>query len=109
MGQHPTHAGKMIMTVFAGIAEFERHLVRERTGAGRDAAKKRGVKFGRPRKMNPDQIQIASQLVCEGRVLARSHAHSTCTKRRYIVCAIGWLGRNLIPNTRNELAIRPTE
>ena len=30
-----THAGKMIMTVFAGIAEFERDLIRERTGAGR--------------------------------------------------------------------------
>jgi Resolvase, N terminal domain len=29
-----SHAGKMIMTVFAGIAEFERDLIRERTGAG---------------------------------------------------------------------------
>jgi DNA invertase Pin-like site-specific DNA recombinase len=34
-----THAGKMIMTIFAGIAEFERDLIRERTGAGREAAK----------------------------------------------------------------------
>ena len=33
----------MIMTVFAGIAEFERDLIRERTGAGREAAKQRGV------------------------------------------------------------------
>jgi DNA invertase Pin-like site-specific DNA recombinase len=33
-----THVGKMIMTVFAGIAEFERDLIRERTGAGREAA-----------------------------------------------------------------------
>ena len=30
-----THAGKMIMTVFAGIAEFERDLIRERTGVAR--------------------------------------------------------------------------
>jgi hypothetical protein len=29
-----THAGKMIMTIFAGIAEFERDLIRERTGFG---------------------------------------------------------------------------
>ena len=35
-----THAGKMIMTIFAGIAEFERDLIRERTGAGREAAEK---------------------------------------------------------------------
>jgi DNA invertase Pin-like site-specific DNA recombinase len=47
-----SHAGKMIMTIFAGIAEFERDLIRERTSAGRIAAKKRGIKFGRPKKLN---------------------------------------------------------
>ena len=61
-----THAGKMIMTVFAGIAEFERDLIRERTSAGREAAKQRGVRFGRPRKLNPDQIQLAHKLLAEG-------------------------------------------
>ncbi len=62
-----THAGKMIMTVFAGIAEFERDLIRERTGAGRDAAKKRGVQFGRPRKLNPEQMQLVRRLLDEGK------------------------------------------
>jgi DNA invertase Pin-like site-specific DNA recombinase len=46
-----THAGKMIMTIFAGIAEFGRDLIRERTGAGRADAHKRGVRFGRPKKI----------------------------------------------------------
>jgi DNA invertase Pin-like site-specific DNA recombinase len=64
-----THAGKMIMTVFAGIAEFERDLIRERTGAGRDAAKERGVRFGRPRKLNEDQVKVASQLLGEGKAV----------------------------------------
>ena len=64
-----THAGKMIMTVFAGIAEFERDLIRERTGAGREAAKQRGVRFGRPRKLNPDQAQVATQLLAEGKAV----------------------------------------
>jgi DNA invertase Pin-like site-specific DNA recombinase len=64
-----THAGKMIMTVFAGIAEFERDLIRERTGAGRDAAKERGVRFGRPRKLNEDQVKVASQLLAEGKAV----------------------------------------
>jgi len=64
-----THVGKMIMTVFAGIAEFERDLIRERTGAGREAAKRRGVRFGRPRKLNPDQVQVASQLLAEGKAI----------------------------------------
>jgi DNA invertase Pin-like site-specific DNA recombinase len=64
-----THVGKMIMTVFAGIAEFERDLIRERTGAGREAARKRGVQFGRPRKLNPDQRKLAGQLLAEGKAV----------------------------------------
>ncbi len=62
-----THAGKMIMTVFAGIAEFERDLIRERTGAGRVDAQKRGVRFGRPKKMNEDQQRLAQRLLGEGK------------------------------------------
>jgi DNA invertase Pin-like site-specific DNA recombinase len=64
-----THAGKMIMTVFAGIAEFERDLIRERTSAGRQAAKQRGVRFGRPRKLNPDQERLACQLLADGKAV----------------------------------------
>jgi len=62
-----THAGKLIMTVFAGIAEFERDLIRERTKAGRNAARDRGVSFGRPRKLNPEQAKLARQLISEGK------------------------------------------
>ena len=65
-----THAGKMIMTVFAGIAEFERDLIRERTSAGRVAAQKRGVQFGRPRKLNPDQAKLAKRLLDEGKLVS---------------------------------------
>jgi hypothetical protein len=64
-----SHAGKMIMTIFAGIAEFERDLIRERTGAGREAAKKRGVRFGRPRKLTLDQGELARRLVSEGKAV----------------------------------------
>lgn len=62
-----THAGKMIMTVFAGIAEFERELILERTQAGRIAAKTRGVRFGRPPKLNPEQLKLAQRLIEEGK------------------------------------------
>jgi len=64
-----THAGKMIMTVFAGIAEFESDLIRERTSAGREAAKQRGVRFGRPRKLNADQARLAGRLLAEGKAV----------------------------------------
>src|SRR5262249_5487774 len=38
-----------LFTVLAGIAEFERDLIRERTRAGLRAARKRGKRLGRPR------------------------------------------------------------
>ena len=60
-----SHAGKLIMTVFAGIAEFERDLIRERTSAGRQAARRRG--FGRPRKLNPEQTNLVRRLINEGK------------------------------------------
>ena len=44
-------AGRMVLTVFAGIAEFERALIHQRTSSGRIAAKARGVRFGRPAKL----------------------------------------------------------
>jgi DNA invertase Pin-like site-specific DNA recombinase len=60
-------AGRMVLTVFAGIAEFERELIRQRTDEGRQAAKKRGVTFGRPSKLRPDQRELAARLLQEGR------------------------------------------
>ena len=60
-----SHAGKMIMTVFAGIAEFERDLIRERTSVGRKAALKRGVRFGRPKKLNDEQKMLTLRLLQE--------------------------------------------
>lgn len=47
-------AGRMVMTVFAGIAEFERTLIVQRTRTGREAAMKRGVRFGRPPALTAD-------------------------------------------------------
>jgi len=59
-------AGRMVLTVFAGIAEFERALIQERTGAGRIAAKQRGVRFGRPAKLGAEQVTLAQRLLEEG-------------------------------------------
>jgi DNA invertase Pin-like site-specific DNA recombinase len=60
-------AGRMVLTVFAGLAEFERALIRERTGMGRIAALKRGVRFGRPSRLSPDQALLAKRLLDEGK------------------------------------------
>ncbi|MGH7058267.1 MAG: recombinase family protein [Acetobacteraceae bacterium] len=59
-------AGRMVLTVFAGIAEFERALLHQRTGAGRAAARARGVRFGRPPKLTAEQVGLARRLIEEG-------------------------------------------
>jgi DNA invertase Pin-like site-specific DNA recombinase len=51
--------GKLLLTVLAGIAEFERELIRERTGEGRKRAMAAGVKFGRKRKLSDYQRKEA--------------------------------------------------
>ena len=43
-----TPMGKMVFTVLAAVAELERSVTRERCTAGRKAARRRGVRFGRP-------------------------------------------------------------
>ncbi|HCK4828189.1 TPA: recombinase family protein [Pseudomonas aeruginosa] len=58
-------AGRMVLTVFAGIAEFERSLIVERTRNGRTAAKARGVRFGRRPALSPAQIAHARRLIDE--------------------------------------------
>ncbi|NQY75281.1 MAG: recombinase family protein [Candidatus Margulisbacteria bacterium] len=59
-------AGKIIMTIFAGIAEFERDLIRERTDVGRKRALKRGVQFGRPKKLAADQKKLILEMKNNG-------------------------------------------
>ena len=65
-----TPAGKMIMTVFGGIAEFERSLILTRTQEGREAALARGVAFWRPSKLRPDQKDVVRDLVKNGQSIA---------------------------------------
>lgn len=61
-----TPAGRMVLTVFAGIAEFERSLIIERTRSGRVAAKARGVKFGPRPTLTSAQVNHARRLIDQG-------------------------------------------
>jgi DNA invertase Pin-like site-specific DNA recombinase len=54
-----TPHGRLLLTVLGGLAEFERELIRARTGEGRARAKARGVHMGRPAKLTPDQRREA--------------------------------------------------
>ena len=46
-------------SALGGLAEFERELIRARTGEGRERAKARGVKMGRKPKLTPHQQREA--------------------------------------------------
>jgi Resolvase, N terminal domain len=61
-----TPHGRLMLTVLGGLAEFERELIRARTGEGRARAVKNGVKLGRKPKLTPHQIR---------EVLRRRHIH----------------------------------
>ena len=54
-----TSHGRLMLTVLGGLAEFERDLIRARTGEGRERAKARGVKMGRPNKLTDHQKREA--------------------------------------------------
>ncbi len=58
-----TPIGKCMYQVRHAFSELERNLIRERTIAGMDAAKKRGVHVGRPRKLSNDQIASTRRLL----------------------------------------------
>ncbi len=55
--------GKFQFHVFSALAEFERDLIRDRTMAGLRAARARGRLGGRPRRLTPEQVKMASHLM----------------------------------------------
>jgi len=83
-----TPHGRLMLTVLGGLAEFERELIRARTGDGRTRAKARGVKFGRPTALTPHQRQEALQRLANGAAqadVARSFNVSQATISRLSV------------------------
>ena len=54
--------GKLIFHMFGALAEFERNLIRERTRAGLEAARARGRKGGRPKKLSEKERGLAVEL-----------------------------------------------
>ncbi len=60
-----TPGGRLVFHVFAALAEFERSVIRERTAAGLEAARARGRKGGRPRKV-PAAVALPPYLRARG-------------------------------------------
>ncbi len=58
--------GKLMLAVLGGHAEFERELIRARTGEGRSRAKAQGVHMGRPPALNRHQRKEALAPLAKG-------------------------------------------
>lgn len=68
-----TPAGKLMVTMFLGFAEFERDMIVERTQSGRAARRREAEAKGeifmdfRPRVMNDNQIETAMEMLDSGK------------------------------------------
>jgi DNA invertase Pin-like site-specific DNA recombinase len=77
--------GRLMVTILAGLAEFERELILARTSDGRTRAKARGIRFGRPAALTVHQRQEALQRLANGEAqadVARSFNVSQATISR---------------------------
>jgi DNA invertase Pin-like site-specific DNA recombinase len=80
-----TPHGRLMLTVLGGLAEFERELIRARTGDGRARAMAKGVRFGRPPALSAHQRREAIDRLAAGSAqadLARSYGVSQATISR---------------------------
>lgn len=82
-----TPMGRCFYQIQNAFAELEKNLISERTKAGLQAAKKRGVKLGRPPALNPKQIVTVRRLITDGihkNIIAKQFGVSSRTVHRAV-------------------------
>lgn len=76
--------GRVVFAVVAAMAEFEREILRERVRAGLARARERGVRLGRPPRVDPSEVlrlrglgfsfrSIAKQLGVSAQAVAKAY------------------------------------
>lgn len=83
-----TAIGRMLYGQLAVFAEFEREQIRERTKAGMEAARARGVHIGRPRAIPPDVALILRERLETGAVTIEMLVEELGLSRQTIVKAV---------------------
>ena len=79
--------GELILHVLGAVAHFERALIVERTKAGMDAARQRGVQFGRKPILDEEAIAQALKMIRHGSSIsetARELGIGRSTLYRYV-------------------------
>ena len=71
-------SGWMVFTVLSGMAQFKQSSASEKQSAGRDEAKQRGVRFGRPPSLTPEQVTAGRQLIANGTSMRKAAAMLGC-------------------------------
>ena len=61
-----TSTGRMVLGIFASLAEYERTLIGERAAAAREAARIRGRQVGRPRALTGEQVAMTVRMRTTG-------------------------------------------
>ena len=61
-----TASGRLVLHIFAALADFERELTRERTRDALAAKKRRGEKLGRPNALTPAKVKAARKMLDAG-------------------------------------------
>ena len=59
-----------MLAIMGGIAEFERGLIRKRCEEGIARAKRKGVTFGRKRKLDQEMVRAAADRYAKGETMA---------------------------------------
>lgn len=94
-----TPGGKLVFHVFGALAEFERAIIRERTRAGLEAARRLGRKGGRPKALTDRDISAAKAMLSDPRITALEVASrlsvSVSTLYRYISASKSPDGKNV--------------
>jgi DNA invertase Pin-like site-specific DNA recombinase len=82
-------SSRLMLTILAGVAEFEREIIRERTLAGVRAAKARGKALGRPRRVfrRDEVVRLRDAEAMSWRAIAKQLGAPLSTVRDAYRCA----------------------
>lgn len=97
----------LVLSVLAGVAQFEREIIRERTRLGVAKAKAAGRQLGRPVEMNPEQRSLVARLRSSGRSWAKIAKELAVTPSAARRAHAHWLAEKGGSKTRKKTSQKP--